>query len=348
MKARRGPNDPIRTLVLGVILTAGIAVGVPVGAATAAIILDTTTGVRATIHTAEEIQDHWLVRKDGRVWLRHPVAGEVELDTAQRPWSELVPVDPRVVAAAVDALQGFDTDVAVEIFLLPGFPADVMASFARRESVFLAPGLGPQAPETVAYVTTHELGHLLCWAAIDGRPRRWDAYLEARGLVAQDDPAALPHADRNREIIAEDLRFLFGGPQATASGTIENPRLPLPTEVAGLAELLVGFLADPNGGRSVADASRVYPNPCRDAAVVELDVEGNAAKTGTAGTVLEIYDIRGRLIRRVQDGYVSGGRASVIWDGMTADGRRAPAGMYVYRIRHRDRSGSGRLLLLAR
>ena len=332
-----------RFMVLAVIVTLSLTVS---GAT--ALTIETETGLRVTIHPAEEIAERWLVEAAGRTWLQHPIAGDVELDTSVHPWSDLAPVDADVVAEAVAAMHGFWIDLEVEIFLLPGFPADVNSSFARRESVFLAPGFAVQAPQTVAYVTTHELGHVLCWAALDGRPDRWRGYRDLRGLSAQFAPADLPHAERNREIIAEDIRFLFGGPLATVSGTIENQQLTLPVAVAGLSELLVGFLAAPGGRQIGRYPSRVYPNPCRSQALVELDLGDAAEKSATMPTILEVYDVRGRLIRRLEDGRLAGGRATATWDGNGRDGRRAAAGIYLYRIHRGRQSGSGRLILLAR
>ena len=338
---RRTANDS-RTMVLIVIATLLLA-----ASAAAALTIETDTGLRVTIHSAAEITDRWLEESNGRTWLRHPVAGEVELDTSVHPWADLTPVDLDVVAEAVAATHGFRIDLEVEIFLLPGFPANVFSSFARRESVFMAPGFAAQAPQTVAYVATHELGHVLTWAALDGRPDRWRAYRDLRELASQAEAADIPHAERHREIIAEDVRYLFGGFLATASGTIENPRLPLPDSVEGLTDLLAGYLAAPGGRQIGSSPSRVYPNPCRSQALVELDLGDAAEKTTITPTVLEIYDIRGRLIRRLEDGRLAGGRAAVTWDGNGRDGRRAAAGTYLYRIRHGRQSGSGRLILLA-
>jgi hypothetical protein len=336
---------------IGIVLASVVGLLVLAGAARASLVITTDTGLRVTIHSADDIQARWLVNRDGRTWLEHPLAGAVELETEQPSWSQLVPVASDVVAAAVMAMHGFQTALDVEIFLLPGYPAAVRSSFARRDAIFLAPGLAPQAAETVAYVTTHELGHVLCWAAVDGRPARWEAYRELRGLPAEQlAPSQVAHAERHREIIAEDIRFLFGGPLAVASGTIENARLPLPTAIAGLQELLAAFLADPLAGGLLAAPSSVYPNPCRAAATIELKTGDTFAKQGASapGPVLEIFDARGRLIRRLPNGRTANGRVTVVWDGNLADGKRAPAGQYLYRITGHGRTGSGKLLLLAR
>ncbi len=344
MMARDGGSFPVLAVV--VLLAGGLLAGLS-GLASART-LQTVTGLTVNVHTADEIAANWIVEDGGRTLLRHPVAGEVELDTDLYPWSDLVPVDEDVILDAVAGMEGFRTDLAIEIFLLPGFPAEALSSFARRESVFMAPGFGVQAPETVAYVAVHEIGHVFCWATMDGREDRWADYRRLRGLTVQDDPASLMHADRNREIIAEDFRFLFGGALATSSGSIENASLPLPGAVDGLRELLAGYLASPAGGLAALQPSRVYPNPCRAHAVVELALADDADKTLSGATVLEVFDVRGRLVRRLDSERVAGGRATVTWDGNGADGRRAPAGIYLYRIARGASTGQGRILLLDR
>jgi hypothetical protein len=316
--------------------------------AASATTLETPTGLHVTIHSTAEIEADLLTYRDGRVYLDHPTAGEVELDTEHHPWSGLTPVTSEPVAEALRDVQGFVTDLNVDVFLLPGFPAEVLSSFARRDAIFLAPGFGPQSAETVAYVTTHELGHVLCWSAIDGHESRWDAYRERRGLAAGDGGPDAPHAQRHREIIAEDFRFLFGGNLATRSGTIENSQIPLPTTVPGLAELLAGFLAQPGLAMPALQPSRVYPNPCHDLATVEMSLPDGPAKSVDGNAVLEIFDVRGHLVQRLLGGRVSAGRVSVAWDGMSLAGGRAAAGIYLYRLTQGTSVGSGRLLYLSR
>lgn len=344
---RQGAQATIATLTLAVVLLVILAGLSPAWAGQT---LHTATGLRVTIHDAESITSRWLEQRDGRTWLRHPAAGSLELDTVQRPWHTLVALSPAVIAEALATMQGFTTDVDVEVFLLPGFPAVERSSFARRNVIFMAPALGQPADQSVAYVVTHEMGHVLTWAALDGRPARWEAYRDLRGLEVQADPARIPHAERNREILAEDLRHLFGGPLATRSGTIENGRLALPETVAGLADLLAGFLAEPHGDLAdMAAASRVLANPCRGEARIELVLGAQAAKTGTAtASVLEIFDARGRLVRRLAGGQAHNDRVLVTWDGTLEDGRRAAPGTYLYRIGGGGNVGQGKFLLLDR
>lgn len=314
--------------------------------ASAAIELRTPTGLHVTIHTATDIIDHWLVERDGRTWLQHPTVGEVELETRELPWSDLVPVSAEVVADALNAMHGFRTDLQIQVFLLPGFPASVLSSYARRDAIFMAPGLARQADETVAYVLTHEMGHVAHWAALDGCPDRWETYRELRRLAPQPDPALVPHAERHREILAEDFRHLFGGPLATVSGTIENGRLPLPDQIQGLESLLVGYLANPSCQPISITPSRVFPNPCRHDAQIEMMVDPAADKTLAGEPILEIYDVRGRLVQRQIGGQLINGRLIVTWDRLGKDGRRVGGGQYLYRVWVANTHSTGKLLVV--
>jgi hypothetical protein len=331
---RNGANFPLTGPTRRILLGA-LAVALLAGVATARVTVQTATGLSVTIHEADDIAAEYVVQRDGRTWLEHPTAGAVALETTTHPWSTLAPVSAADVAAALRSVSGFETDVALDVFLLPGLPAEILGSFARGGDIFMAPGLAPQAAETIAWLVTHELGHVLCNAAVDPHPARWAEYRALRGLDPDAVDADLPHAQRHREIIAEDFRALFGGPLATRSGTIENPDLPLPGAVDGLRDLLVSYLADPRGGPAAAapvpTASRAFPNPSRGATTVELDLPaGDKVAAGT--TVLEIYDLRGRLVRRLERGRVSAGRVQVRWDGTDGRGRGVADGVYLYRI----------------
>lgn len=315
-------------------------------APTVALEVTSATGLRATIYTPEDIERDHLVQEGDRQYLRHPAIGELELVSEAPGGRELVMPSADVVAGALAAMRGFETDLHVQVFILPAFPRLVTSSFARQDAIFLAPAFGEQADEVLSYIVVHELGHVMCWATLDGHPERWADYLELRGLTFQDDPASVPHADRNREIIAEDFRALFGGPLATASGTIENGALPHPEAVPGLRTFLRDHLQDIGSTPVATSASAVYPNPCREQARVEMTLNDALAKGATDTPQLEVYDLRGRLVRRINGGSVANGRVSVVWDGRDGSGRRAPSGLYLYRVASGREQASGRLLLV--
>jgi hypothetical protein len=318
--------------------------------ALAALSIECPSGLRLVVHPVEEVAADMLARTAGRSWLRHPAVGSLELLNG--------PDDPRLLRADVEAFQPFPLDeviaaldavhgitpaMKVEVFLLPVPPADPQSSFSLRNVILLAPAFGPPAASTVAYVTTHELGHVLSWAYLDPVPSRWNAYRQLRGLERLEDAAARPHAERPREILAEDLRYLFGGELATLDGTIENHALPTPDRVAGLRELLAGYLQGPPVP-AYATRSRAFPNPCNPATTVELLLPEKGG--GAAGGELDLFDVRGRLVRRLSGGHLQDGRLRIEWDGRDGSGQPAPSGRYLYVIRRGSLHSRGSVLLL--
>ncbi len=299
-----------------------VATAVPAGAA---VELRCATGITATIHAPGEIGAGLLVERAGRVFLEHPAAGSVELDlSGSKAWQ---PFDPAVVAAAIEGMHGFTAEIAVDVFVLPAPPAGVRSSFARPGAVFLAPAGGDVADQTVAYITVHELGHVLTAAFVDGQPGRWEAYRHLRGIDGGAYGPDAAHAWRPREILAEDLRALFGGRLATMSGSIENHDLVLPDRVAGLRELLVGFLAGRAPDAAVA-ASSAWPNPCNPLTTVEMVLPDGVSAGGAAE--LRIYDVRGALVQIVRGGTDTGGGVAMQWRGDLRSGAAAASGRYLY------------------
>ena len=307
----------------GGLALAAVLFGAMAGPALAAGELRFDNGIRATVHDARETAGLLQVADDGRVHLVHPAADRIELDGAKD--TPCWPLDAAAVAEALKAMTGFTTDVAVEVFVLPAPPAVEQASFARRGVIYLAPGTGPVAAQTVASITAHEMGHVLTWAFIDGQAGRWDAYLRLRGLDSVRYGPAAAHANRPREILAEDLRHLFGGALATSSGSIENHDLELPDQVTGLRELLRGYLR----GRVVVTElvrSQAAPNPCNPLTTITMELP--EAIVGEAE--LRIYDIRGRCIRTLRGGDPANGRVALRWEGTDDTGRAVASGRYMY------------------
>ncbi len=298
-------------------------------------------GISATVHGADEINDALVLDKDGGRELVHPAVGSLVLDAAGRDW---VPMDEYAVVGALESMTGFATHVDVDVFVLPAPPAEIGSSFARRGAIYLSPGTGVVPASTIAYVTTHEMGHVLTWAFLDGRQARWDEYLQVRGLDESNLSTDARHADRAREIIAEDIRFLFGGSLATRSGTIENHDLVTPDRVAGLDSLLAGyFRAEIAAPRFVA--ARAFPNPCNPLTTIEMALDSDSDVT-SGSAVLRIYDIRGALISTVVGGHVANGSVSIQWHGTDDFGGAAASGRYLYQLQLGRNLGKGSVTLV--
>lgn len=85
---------------------------------------------------------------------------------------------------------------------------------------------------------------------------------------------------------------------------------------------------------------RARPNPFRN--VVQLSVEADVAGEQD----LEVIDLLGRTIRRLSAGPAEAGMRQVEWDGRDDLGARAPAGIYMVRLRVGDRIQRTRVTLL--
>jgi len=60
--------------------------------------------------------------------------------------------------------------------------------------------------------------------------------------------------------------------------------------------------------------------------------------------IVSLYDVRGRLVRRVFDGYVDIGSHTVAWDGVNLDGELASPGVYLCRVEAEGTTLSGKLV----
>jgi hypothetical protein len=97
--------------------------------------------------------------------------------------------------------------------------------------------------------------------------------------------------------------------------------------------LLTGVTDTPDAqvGAAVFRLSGARPNPTRSGATIDFSLE----KAGTAR--LAIYDVQGRLVRRLVDGARAAGPQSILWDGRDEKGDPAASGIYLLRLQ-----GNGR------
>ena len=83
-----------------------------------------------------------------------------------------------------------------------------------------------------------------------------------------------------------------------------------------------------------------YPNPFNASTVIQFE----RAQGGP--TTLEIYDIRGRLVRRLWDGPLSAGGYSLRWDGRDDSGASVATGIYLSRLGYAREMRVQKMLLL--
>lgn len=186
----------------------------------------------------------------------------------------------------------------VEIYLLPYPRSGFLSSSADSRAIYVSPGVREYDADQVAFLITHEIGHIFHRRLMpDSVAALWAEWAALRGtadVLIFNDGAA--HAYRPHEIFAEDFRVLFGGSTARGNGTIENPELALPDAVPGLRdfyERLLGATPSP----AVARAS-VSPNPVRAGQVVVLRLPGGE-RMMSGGVNARLLDVTGRVVADV-------------------------------------------------
>ena len=305
----------------------------------------TVTAIAATNSAASEI-----VELDNGMTLTVYSAEEIRINSAVcdinlvAEESRFVSFDRDIVVAALAEMSGFETEMNVNVYLLPATPTLVASSFAKNNNIYLAPGTGSIPASTQAYIVTHEMGHVITALFMDYSTARWDAYMQLRGLDSELNGSAAGHADRAREILAEDFRFLFGGDLATSTGSIENHDLELPTEVNGLEELLSGFLAEKAMPESNIASASAYPNPCNPRTTIAMALPNGLQVNGSVR--LSIYNIRGALVQTIDGGQVTGNSASVVWNGDNNRGEGVSSGRYIYVIQAGELMAKGAVTLV--
>ena len=90
-----------------------------------------------------------------------------------------------------------------------------------------------------------------------------------------------------------------------------------------------GYPTDPGAAASAAPGAftlSAHPNPFRGTSAVRFTLP-------TAGDhSLVVYDVAGRVVKRLVDGKTGAGVHDAVWDGTNAAGQRVSSGVYFYRL----------------
>lgn len=273
-------------------------------------------------------------------------SGEVYLRIDDREWTMITdphdpslsslgdgafhPMSATLVQDALAAVGPLSAELAGRVLILPYPRRDNLKSSCEGDLVLLSPGILEVAPEHVHATTIHEIGHLFQRTYAPEGSLAWEHYLDVRGLRDPRYAETSMHRDRPREIFAEDFRFLFGSALATASGSIENPDLPLPSQVAGLREWLVEISRRPLPPlRATALLSGAFPNPARRGTSTEIVFASandmTLRSSSAASSRAWVIDLSGRRVRELSS---SSGSSHFMWDGKSDGAADVSAGVY--------------------
>jgi len=88
--------------------------------------------------------------------------------------------------------------------------------------------------------------------------------------------------------------------------------------------------------------SQNSPNPFNPSTTIQYSIpEGKSVKVR-----LNVYDLRGALVRTLVNQVINSGIHSVVWDGIDTTGNRVSSGVYIYRIQAGRFSKTNKMLLI--
>jgi hypothetical protein len=91
----------------------------------------------------------------------------------------------------------------------------------------------------------------------------------------------------------------------------------------------------------VTGLNKAYPNPFATVTNISLDLAKDVEQLKVT-----IYNLRGQKVRTLLNGKQAKGTIDLEWDGMDANGRRMPAGVYFCRLESAERRQSIKLMLI--
>ncbi len=95
-------------------------------------------------------------------------------------------------------------------------------------------------------------------------------------------------------------------------------------------------------GPVVAELRHNTPNPFGAATTIPFALE----RAGSAE--LSVFDVSGRLVRRLAQGWLEAGAHALTWDGTDAQGRRVAPGVYLYRLTAGGFAGARHMVMVSR
>lgn len=247
------------------------------------------------------------------------------------------------VDATLSAVSHPRLALGVRVYLLPYPRRGVLVSSTTGNEIFLSPHVLDIDPAVAAYIIAHELGHVFHNRFMPSGSQLWGDYRALRGIAdaaSFHDGAA--HANRPREIFAEDFRVLFGGPDAYFGGRVENTRIAAPEAVSGLDDFYLRVAVAAGSDSRLAATS--YPNPFNPETEIRIVVPFDASERSEEISV-RVYSVTGALVRELHQG-VAAGDLLVRWDGKDERGNRVASATYYAQIRMGEERETLKLVLL--
>ncbi|MBN1211730.1 MAG: T9SS type A sorting domain-containing protein [candidate division Zixibacteria bacterium] len=123
----------------------------------------------------------------------------------------------------------------------------------------------------------------------------------------------------------------------TEASTADSVSLPVPTKI----EVITGIDdGEPDNIPGDYVLHQNYPNPFNAGTRLEFEL-----KRGTS-VKLDIFDITGKPVGSLYDGYLRAGEYSFTWNASDFSGKALPSGVYLYRLQADDVTLNRKMVLL--
>ncbi len=188
--------------------------------------------------------------------------------------------------------------------------------FQDGSGVFIPPGL----LEARAYTAAVAVGDSIY--IIGGR--------NARNRVLDDVvlfiPSELPGRQWKQSRRLRTAREGFGAAEVDGTIYVIGGRDPDARTLSSMESFSASAVATEDPWETGFELEQNHPNPFTTSTKISFMVEADDH------VLLEIFDVQGRLVERLVEGYLPPGRHDVAWDGQSG-GRLVSSGVYFYRLR---------------
>jgi hypothetical protein len=89
-----------------------------------------------------------------------------------------------------------------------------------------------------------------------------------------------------------------------------------------------------------------YPNPFNPSTSIGFDIPVNVVKEEGDRVLLQVYNLRGQLVRTLVDEVKTAGSYVVHWDGTNEQGEKAGSGIFLYRIQAGNFNATKKMVIL--
>ncbi|MFO7659628.1 MAG: FlgD immunoglobulin-like domain containing protein, partial [Candidatus Cloacimonadaceae bacterium] len=99
-------------------------------------------------------------------------------------------------------------------------------------------------------------------------------------------------------------------------------------------------ISDPVNPSAVISLAQNYPNPFKNTTSITFDLSKDSEVT------LNIYNIKGQLVKTLVQGMTKSGNHSLDWSGDDHNGKKVSTGLYFYKLQSGEKAITRKLLLL--